>query len=135
MAAVLKTAMGRKSHRGFESHTLRSPAQTPGTVLMAGCLGRRMRPGREHLGNIRPDKRGSLAVLRLPQELAGSRVHPPRLSAVVGAAVADDDGLHHAVPVDQVVYLNVAGGAEQPPVPGWLHWQVSECGMLGDQVA
>src|SRR5260370_25512152 len=24
MAAVLKTAMGRESHRGFESHTLRS---------------------------------------------------------------------------------------------------------------
>ena len=25
MAAVLKTAMGRESHRGFESHTLRQP--------------------------------------------------------------------------------------------------------------
>ena len=94
-----------------------------------------MRPGGEHLGNIRADKRGSLAVLRLPQELTGPRVHPSRLSAVVGAAVADDDRLHHAVPLDQVVYLGIAGGAEQPPIPGRLHWQVSECGMLGDQVA
>jgi hypothetical protein len=28
MAAVLKTAMGRESHRGFESHTLRSGSPT-----------------------------------------------------------------------------------------------------------
>src|SRR5712691_1253767 len=64
MAAVLKTAMGRELHRGFESHTLRQPAQTgsdlgvyPSTSLLlrsavcsepgSGCkraLGRRSAP-------------------------------------------------------------------------------------------
>jgi hypothetical protein len=33
MAAVLKTAMGRELHRGFESHTLRQAAQTWSDLL------------------------------------------------------------------------------------------------------
>jgi hypothetical protein len=63
MAAVLKTAMGRESHRGFESHTLRTPhpphlsAETAQNRWLATYSGRAAHPGlddRSRVGSAQP---------------------------------------------------------------------------------
>jgi hypothetical protein len=70
----------------------------------------------------------------LPDRLARARIKQPGLAAVVEPTVAGHNGFHSVVALDHLVYLHLAGRAQQPFTMRRRVRQIGERWLLGDKL-